>query len=324
MFHTMKIFASATAIGMMAFGAAQAADWPTGPVEIIVPYGAGGGTDATARMMAKVFQDQLGQPFNVVNKTGGGGIIGLEALVNSPADGSTIGLVSADLSTFKWFGQTELTYRDIEMIGIYNLGFPTLMVQADSQFEDAAAAFEAMKADPAGHSLHIGSSVGNSYHISFVGIAAALGINPAAIATVTGTGAASGLQELAAGAVDFSLAGLNEGSALMEAGKVEPLVLLGQVEDAMMPELATAGEALDVDWQFGVWRGVAAPKGVDAETMAQIKAAFNEMYATEEFQSMMREAGFATYTVSDDELVDFVDSSERAAGEALKSIGVVK
>lgn len=324
MLRTCRILLGAASLAVAMMGTANAADWPTGPVEIIVPYAAGGGTDATARFLAQVFQDKYEQPFNVVNRTGGGGIVGLEALVNAKADGSILGIMSADLSTFKWFGQTSLTYRDIDMIGVYNMAFPALMVAEDSPFETAKEAFDAMKADPKKYKLHIGSSIGNSYHISFVGIASNYGINPAEVPTVTGTGAVNGLQELAAGAVDFSLAALAEGDALIRAGKVRPLLILGQEKAKAMPDLPTAGEALDLDWQFGVWRGVAAPKGVDAAILERIKAAFDEVYAAAEFQQLMQAQGFDTYTVSDNELIDFVDKSEASAGEALKQIGVAQ
>lgn len=323
MLHKCKTLLAAASLAVAATGSATAADWPAGPVEIIVPYAAGGGTDATARFLARVFQEKYGQPFNVINRTGGGGIVGLEALVNAKPDGSVMGIMSADLSTFKWFGQSILTYRDIEMVGVYNMALPALMVAENSPFKTAMEAFDAMKADPRKYKLHIGSSIGNSYHISFVGIAAHYGINPAEIPTVTGTGAINGLQELAAGGVDFSLAALAEGDAMIRSGKVRPLVILGQEKAKVMPDLPTAGEALGQGWQFGVWRGVGVPKGVAADTLEQIKAAFNEVYAADEFQKLMDTQGFDTYTVPDAELIPFIDKSEAAAGEALKQIGVV-
>ncbi|MBX3596544.1 MAG: tripartite tricarboxylate transporter substrate binding protein [Rhizobiaceae bacterium] len=324
MLRGCKALLGAITLAVGLSGAAKAADWPSGPVEVIVPYAAGGGTDATARFLAQVFQEKLNQPFNVVNRTGGGGIVGLEALVNAKADGSVIGVTSADLSTFKWFGQTTLTYRDVAMVGIYNMAFPTLMVAEDSPFKTAKEAFDAIKADPKKYKLHIGSSIGNSYHISFVGIAAAYGINPAEVPTVTGTGAVNGVQELAAGAVDFSLAALAEADALMRSGKVRPLLVLGQEKASAMPDLPTAKEALDVDWQFGVWRGVAAPKNTDPAVLEKMRTAFAEAYATDQFKQLMSAQGFDVFTVPQDQIEAFVDKSEAAAGEALKQIGVVK
>lgn len=319
-----KILLGAVAMSVGVAGAATAADWPSGPVEIIVPYGAGGGTDTTARFLAQVFQEKFDQPFNVVNRTGGGGIIGLEALVNAEPDGSTLGIVSSDLSTFKWFGQTQLSYRDVDMVGVYNYVLPVLAVAEDSPFKNGREAFDAWKADPKKYKLHIGSSIGNSYHISFVGIAAAYGLNPGAVPTVTGKGAVDALQEVAAGAVDFALTSLAEGEAMMSAGKVRPLFVLGRDALPAMPDLPSAKEALDIDWQFAVWRAIAAPKGIDPETLAEIRAAFKEVYADEEFKKLMAAQGHDTYTVADDEVTDFVDASETNAGDALKQIGVVK
>ena len=75
----------ALVLGTLA-GVAHAA-WPDRPITLIVPWGAGGGTDATARIIASLLEKDLGQPINVVNRTGGSGVVGHQAISAAPPDG---------------------------------------------------------------------------------------------------------------------------------------------------------------------------------------------------------------------------------------------
>src|SRR3546814_1554740 len=85
------VCAAVAAVALGQIAPAQAAGWPERPVQVIVPWSAGGGTDATGRIIAKMLQDEFHQPFNVVNRTGGGGVVGHTAIAQAPAAGYTLG-----------------------------------------------------------------------------------------------------------------------------------------------------------------------------------------------------------------------------------------
>src|SRR5437763_277928 len=87
---------------------AQAA-WPTRPVTLIVPWGAGGGTDQTARIIGSLLERDLGQPVNVVNRIGGSGVVGHSAIAAAAPDGYTIGLITVEIGMMHWQGLTELS-----------------------------------------------------------------------------------------------------------------------------------------------------------------------------------------------------------------------
>ena len=89
--------------------AAEAA-YPDRPITIIVPWGAGGGTDATARILASMMEQELGQPVNVVNRTGGSGVVGHSAIASADPDGYTLGIVTVEIGMMHWAGLTDLTY----------------------------------------------------------------------------------------------------------------------------------------------------------------------------------------------------------------------
>src|SRR5437870_12469531 len=100
-------------IAVLLFFAAAAAhaQYPQRPVQLIVPWGAGGGTDATARIIASLLERELKQPVNVVNRTGGSGAVGHQAIASSPADGYTLGMTTVEITMTHWAGHTPLTYR---------------------------------------------------------------------------------------------------------------------------------------------------------------------------------------------------------------------
>jgi tripartite-type tricarboxylate transporter receptor subunit TctC len=93
-----KLKFAAIALGMMVAGAVQAQNWPVKPVRVIVPFGAGGGTDIQARLLGKNFHESMGQTFVVENRAGAGGLIGAELAVRAPADGYTILFTTASLA----------------------------------------------------------------------------------------------------------------------------------------------------------------------------------------------------------------------------------
>src|SRR5260221_6244503 len=106
-FALAALLASSTAI----------AAYPERPVALIVPWGAGGGTDATARIIGSLLEKELGQPVNVVNRTGGSGVVGHQAIASSPADGYTIGMITVEIGMMHWVGLTELSAVNYDAIG---------------------------------------------------------------------------------------------------------------------------------------------------------------------------------------------------------------
>src|SRR5688500_20396517 len=91
------IATTAAAAGLAALPASAQSAWPRRPVTLIVPWGAGGGTDQVARVIGALIEKDLGQPINVVNRTGGNGVVGHAAIAQAAADGYTIGIITDEL-----------------------------------------------------------------------------------------------------------------------------------------------------------------------------------------------------------------------------------
>ncbi len=108
---------SLAAFLIMAFaipGVQAQGKFPNRPMTMICPYGAGGGTDAVARMIAVLMEQDLGQPVNVVNRTGGGGAVGFTAGATAAPDGYTMTLASGDITMLHWMGTAQVHLYGLE------------------------------------------------------------------------------------------------------------------------------------------------------------------------------------------------------------------
>src|SRR3712207_3363265 len=104
----LRLMLAGCAMALTAVSGAAAA-WPERPVTVIVPFAAGGGTDATARILASLLERELGQPFNVVNRPGGNGLVGHTAFAQAEPNGYTIGIATTELGSYKPMGLADLT-----------------------------------------------------------------------------------------------------------------------------------------------------------------------------------------------------------------------
>src|SRR5512147_1820262 len=109
---------------------------PSGPVQFVVPWAAGGGTDRIARMVAVLLEKELGQPVTVVNRTGGGGMLGHTAGATAAPDGQTITMATTELAMAHWMDLTYLrqipTYRDFTPVALLNVDPAGVQVAANS------------------------------------------------------------------------------------------------------------------------------------------------------------------------------------------------
>src|SRR5881392_3820523 len=126
-----------------AFGA-----YPERPITLIVPWGAGGGTDATARIVGTLLEKELGQPVTVVNRTGGSGVVGHQAIAQAAPDGYTIGLITVEIGMMHWQGLTELSGASYTPIGLVNADPAGIEVRADAPYKTVGDLVAAIKASP--------------------------------------------------------------------------------------------------------------------------------------------------------------------------------
>src|SRR5436305_9114650 len=186
------------AIGALFIAVAAQAAYPERPITLIVPWGAGGGTDATARIIGSLLEKEFGQPINVVNRTGGSGVVGHAAIAQAAPDGYTIGLITVEIGMMHWQGLTELSGASYTPIGLVNADPAGLQVRADAPYKNVNELVAAVKANP-GKFKASGTGQGGIWHLAVAGMLQDLKVDPASVPWVPSNGAAPGLQDLVAG-----------------------------------------------------------------------------------------------------------------------------
>lgn len=314
---------AAVALGQVA--PAQAAGWPERPVQVIVPWSAGGGTDATGRIIAKMLQDEFHQPFNVVNRTGGGGVVGHTAIAQAPADGYTIGVMTIEIATYKALGQSQLSgAKDFTPIALYNMDPGAFYVAADSGFKDARDVIAKLKADPKKYKLASGSAIGGAWHMAFGDALLKAGVDPGQFNWIASQGAAPALQELVAGGTDIVPCSLPEAKSLLDAKKVRAMAVLSHSRLKAYPDVPTAKEAMGVDVEAGAWRGIAGPKGMPKDVTEKLTKALDKIHKSAEFQDFMNGRGFGLAWKAGPDFAKFIEQSETDNAKVLKAIGLAK
>lgn len=299
------------------------AEYPERPLTLIVPWGAGGGTDATGRMIAGLLEAELGQPVNVVNRTGGSGVVGHSAIATAKPDGYTIGVVTVEIGMMHWAGLTELSGKDYTPIALYNYDAAGIQVRADSEWNTAGDLIEAVKANPGQHKGS-GTGQGGIWHLALAGMLNDDGIPADAAPWVPSKGAAPGLQELVAGGVDIVTSSVVEADALIKAGKVKSLAVMSEERLGAFADVPTLKEATGSDWQMAAWRGIAGPKGMPDEATDTLAAALETVWLSAEFQEFMEGRGFGLIWKPGDEFATWMANSDAALGTVMMAVGLAK
>jgi tripartite-type tricarboxylate transporter receptor subunit TctC len=305
-----------------AAGTAQAA-WPERPITLIVPWGAGGGTDATARIIGSLLEKELKQPVNVVNRTGGSGVVGHQAIASSPADGYTIGMATVEIGMMHWQGLTELKGSSYTPIALVNADPAGLQVRADSPHKTAKELIDAIKANP-GKLKSSGTGQGGIWHLAIAGMLQSLKVDPAASPWVPSNGAAPGLQDLVAGGIEIVPCSLPEARSLIDSGKVRSLAIMDAKPAALYPNVPTLKSATGSDWTLAAWRGIVAPKGLPKDIADKLLAALEKVHKSAEFNDFMKQRGFGVMWAPSAEFAAFMEKSDKDLGAVMKAVGIAK
>jgi tripartite-type tricarboxylate transporter receptor subunit TctC len=302
---------------------AQAQNYPSRPITLIVPWGAGGGTDATARIIGSLLEKEVGQPVTVVNRTGGSGVVGHAAIASAAPDGYTIGMATVEIGMMHWQGLTELTGASYTPIGLVNADPAGIQVRADAPYKDVKDLLAAIKANP-GKFKASGTGQGGIWHLAIAGLLRDQKIDPAALPWVPSNGAAPGLQDMIAGGVEVAPVSLPEARSLIDAGKVKSLAIMNDKPSALYPNVPTLKAAIGSDWTMAAWRGIVAPKGIPADVRDKLAAAIRKIAASKEYTEFMASRGFGVIYAAPDEFARFMAKSDSELGATMKAVGIAK
>src|SRR3954471_24909389 len=317
-----KILAAALAAAFFFCNAAFGA-YPERPIQLIVPWGAGGGTDATARIIGALLEKDLKQPVNVVNRTGGSGVVGHDAIAKATPDGYTIGLITVEITMMHHVGLTALKHTDYTPIGLVNADPAAINVRSDSPYKSVKDLFAAIKANP-GKMKASGTGQGGIWHLAIAGLLKEQGVDPNALPWVPSNGAAPGMQDMIAGGVDVVPCSIPEARPMIDAGKARSLAIMDPNPPALYPNVPTLKKELGTNWAIAAWRVIAAPKGIPADAQKTLVATLKKVYDSKEYKDFMASRGFGVVWADPDGAAKFMADSDVSLGAALKAVGLAK
>ena len=318
-----RIIRALAALAAVTCATVALAAYPERPIQLIVPWAAGGGTDATARIIGTLLEKELGQPVTVVNRTGGSGVVGHSAIAGAPADGYTIGIITVEIGMMHWQGLTDLTGASFTPLALVNADPAGVQVAADAPYKSVNELLTAIKANP-GKMKASGTGQGGIWHLAIAGMLQDLKMDPASVPWVPSNGAAPGLQDLVAGGVQIAPVSLPEARSLIDSGKVKSLAVMSDKPASLYPNVPTLKQATGSDWQMAAWRGMAAPKGLNAEARDKLVAALRKIVASKDYTDFMSQRGFGVIYAPPDEFASFMAKSDKDLGATMKAVGIVK
>jgi tripartite-type tricarboxylate transporter receptor subunit TctC len=297
----MKILALAVSLvaGVLA-PQALAQPYPHRPVTLVVPFAPGGGTDSLGRELAKLMQDQLGQPIVVDNRGGAGGAIAAAAVAQSKPDGYVLLMVT---STFVTVAATDrkLPYdvqRDFTPVAMLGRGPLLLVVNNDIGVKSVAQPVDAAKKKPDAFN-YVSAGPGSINHLAGELFVQRTG---ARMTHIPYKGSGPATMDLIGGQAQVFFATVPTILGQVKAGKVTMIAATGAQRSKLFPDLPTIRESGVRDYAVETWWGIVGPPGLPQEIVATLNTAINKAAASPEMKKRFESEGAEQFAGPPDEL----------------------
>jgi tripartite-type tricarboxylate transporter receptor subunit TctC len=258
-------------ISILCAGAAAAQDYPSRPIRIVVPYAAGGGTDAVARLTATRLSAALGQPVVVENKPGASANIGTDFVAKSPADGYTILVTAPNFATSEaLYDKLGWKFEDFAPV-IHLVRYEQVLVAStQSQISGVREMIAQAKAKPGDLTYGTPGTASNS-HLGIELLKQRAGF---AMQHVPYKGSGPLKNDLLGGHVPLACDGLGGQMDLIKSGKVKALAVLSPRRSTFAPDIPSLGDLGITDVDATGWYGALAPTGTPAPVLARLHKEF--------------------------------------------------
>ncbi len=288
MIRLARAIAFAVTATLAGIGTASAIDYPTRPVKFIVSYPPGGTTDVLARIIANWLSEKMGQQFVVENKPGGGNNIGVEFVVNSPADGYTMFLVNpANGINATLYKNLPFNFiRDITPVAGLVRSPNVMEVPANFPAKTVAEFIAYCKANP-GKINMASSGSGTSVHLSGELFKYMTGCQ---MLHVPYKGAGPALIDLMAGQVHVLFDNLPSSIGHIKGGKLRALGVTSADREPSLPDVPTVGDTVP-GYEATAWFGIGMPKGSPRDVIDKVNAEVNRALADPGMQKKLAELG---------------------------------
>jgi tripartite-type tricarboxylate transporter receptor subunit TctC len=297
--------AGAVLLGGAGAASAQAPDYPSRPVRVIVPFAPGGSADVFGRYIAQRLQEALGQNFVVDNRPGGGSVIGTDAVAKSAPDGYTLLLMSNTQTVNESLipNKPFALMRDFMPIAPINASDLVLVVHAGQPFKTLAELLADAKAHP-GRMSYASSGPGTPYHMAGELMKALAGVS---IVHIPYKGSAGARTDVLGGQVEMMFDAIPTMSEHLKAGKVRALATTGRTRSAVLPDVPTMAEAGVKGYEATIWLGLMAPKGTPVAVVNKLNAEIAKITGNAEVRKAWAAQGTAPLTMGVDEFTRYMN-----------------
>ena len=311
---------AAAGAASISLGSYAQSAWPAKPVTLIVPFPAGGGTDAFARPLSAQFAKLAGKPLIIDNRGGAGGTLGASIAAKAAPDGHTLfmGAVHHSIAPSMY---PKLDY-DIEKDFIplaLMANVPQVLVVNPKRVDVANVKdfIEFVRKNPA--KLNYGSAgAGTSHHLA----GELFKIQTKTFIThIPYRGAGPALQDLIGGNVDMMFDGLGSSAAHIKGGRIKALMVSGNKRNPAFPDVPCAAEVGLPDYTVTTWYGVWAPKGTPADVQARIVEELNKAARSDELKSIWASNGAEFGNLTPAQFGSFVSSEVKRWAAVVKTSG---
>lgn len=311
------------AVGLAAgplLGQAQSKGWPSKPVTMVVPFPAGGGTDAFARPLSAAFGKVTGQQLIIDNRGGAGGTLGASIAAKAAPDGYTLfmGAVHHAIAPAMY---PKLDYdieKDFVPLVLVATVPQVLVVNPQKVPENDFKSFLAMVLKNPDKLNYASAGSGTSHHLAGELFKQQTG---AAITHIPYRGAGPALQDLIAGNVDMMFDGLGSSATHIQGGRVKALMVSGAKRNAAFPDVPCAAEVGLPDYTVQTWYGIWGPKGMPAAAQARAVEAIRAAGATPEAQAVWAKQGAEFSPFTQRQFGQFVSGEVKRWAQVVKVSG---
>jgi tripartite-type tricarboxylate transporter receptor subunit TctC len=283
--------------------AAAAQDWPTRPVLVVSPFTAGSANDIVARLVLDQVGQQIGQAFVVENRPGGGGIVGVAAVVRAEPDGYTLLLSSASMSSAVIL-HSALPYDELhDLVPIAMLGAqPSVLVAAPGKnFNTVAELVAAAKARP-GQLDFASAGIGSASHIAGERFRLAAGLQ---VQHIPYRGPVEALSDLMTGRIDFYFLPIAPALPLIKQGKVVALAVSTPARAQSLPDVPTIAEAGYPDAEYLFWGGISAPAKTPRAIVEKLNREVKKALAMPAIEEKLQHLGVQPQPMTPDQFAKF-------------------
>jgi tripartite-type tricarboxylate transporter receptor subunit TctC len=313
---TLALAAAVLTTATLLAAPCKAQDYPTRPVRIIVPFGAGGPADVTARLIGNSLQASLGQPFVVENRTGAGGVIGTVEVVNSTPDGYTL-LMMSNTQTANESLVPQRKYelmRDLMPIAPINFSDLVIVVNPKVPARTLQEFIALAKSQP-GKLNYASSGQGTPYHMAGELFKTVAGIDVVHVPYRNSGDARSGV---IGGQVQMMIDAVTTMAPNVGADQVRALATTGKTRSSVLPDVPTVTEAGVSGYEATIWLGLMAPTGTPKPIIDKLNAAVNAVIKRPEVVKLWAEQGAEPMSMTPEEFDKYL------RGDIVKWANVVK